>query len=247
MAVNLLLRKWLKCVGNGEADCQQVTANENQIKMKKTILLGFLLAIVSIVATGCSSCQSENKKQDGIELLKLGANRVISTQRQGVYLNTPKGYELKWMQTEATWTAFLTDDAAADATLMEVTSGFQTQWKVNERASDTKVTIVSTNTMTTDSLVLEHSFYFDNYPLNDKPINLSFEDARQKVLNANCPKPQTRLCVLRSPVGSVHVEDAYYIFGDGQPNTPMIYVNARTGEVTTSNPAFTKPTEENQQ
>ena len=208
--------------------------------MKKSIIFGLLLAIASITATGCSSCQSENKKQDGIELLKLGSNRVISTHREGVYLNTPKDWCLKWMQAEATWTSFLTDASAADATLMEVTDCFQAQKVVNEKGSTVcKVTIVTTNTMSTDSVVLEHSFYLDNYPLDDKAIVLSFEDAWQRALEANCEKPQTRVAVLRSPVGPVHVDDAYYIFAPpGGAKQPFIFVNARTGDVSTNNPAF---------
>lgn len=208
--------------------------------MKKSIIFGLLLAIAGIMATGCSSCQSENKKQDAAELLKLGSDRVISTHREGVFLNTPKDYCLKWMQAEATWTDFLTDSTAADATLMEVTSGFQAQKVVNGHGSTVcKVTIVTTNTMATDSIVLDHSFYLDNYPLNDKPIVLSFEDARRQALEANCPKPKTRVAVLRSPLGPVHVDDAYYIFAPpGGAKQPFIFVNARTGEVSTHNPAF---------
>ena len=212
--------------------------------MKKIqILYVLLLAMLTVAFTSCKSCGGGGDDDPTTaELLKLGSNRVISTHRQAVYLNTPKDYTLKWMQAEAVWTAFLTDDSAADATLMEVTDGFQTQWQIEgKKAFDTKVTIVSTNTMTTDSLVLNHSFYFDNYPLNEKPIVLSFEDARLCALNANCPKPQTRVAVLRSPVGPVGVSDAYYIFGNEDGDTPMIFVNARTGEVTTYNPAWGKP------
>ena len=199
-----------------------------------------MLAIAGITATGCLSCQSENEEQDGVELLKLGSNRVISTHLEGVSLSTPKDWDLHWMQAEATWTSLLTDASAGDATLMELTDGFQAQKVVDEQGGTVcRVTIVTTNTMSTDSQVLDHSFYLDNYPLDDKAIVLSFEDAWQRALEANCEKPQTRVAVLRSPVGPVHVDDAYYIFGhSGGGSQPFIFVNARTGDVSTSNPAF---------
>lgn len=219
--------------------------------MKKTILLGLLLAIVSIVATGCSSCQSENKKQENVpdvKVLALTPETCISNDRQAIFLRTPKDYTLLWMQTEITLTSFLTDAAIQDATVMEVTNGFQTLHEMEiegHKAIDTKVTLITTNTMATDSLVMQ-TFYLDNKPLNDKQITLTFKDAIGKALQANCPKPQTRICVLRCPVGPVGVEDAYYMFGNEDLDTPMIFVNARTGDVTTENPAFTKPSEDEQ-
>lgn len=217
-----------------------MTANKIHTTMKKTILLGLLLAIVGIVATGCSSCQSENKKQEivtDVKVLALTPENCISTDREAMFLRTPKDATLLWMQTGVTLTAFLSDAAIQDATVMEVTNGFQTQTPTG-KGINTKVTLITTNTIATDSLVMNGSFYLDNYPLNEKEIRLTFKDAVTKALEANCVKPQTRVCILRSPVGSVRVEDAYYMFGGGQGDSPMIFVNARTGEVTTTNPAF---------
>ena len=57
------------------------------------------------------------------------------------------------------------------------------------------------NTMITDSLVMNDSFYLDNDPLDEKQIRLTFKDAVTKALEANCLKPQTRQCVLRAPSG----------------------------------------------
>lgn len=206
--------------------------------MKKTILLGLLLAIVSIVATGCSSCQSENKTQgDDVKVLALTPERCISNDREAIFLRTPKDYKLLWMQTGITLTAFLTDESIQDATVMEVTNGFQTQWPEGD-GINTKVTLISTNTMVTDSLVCNGDFYLDNHPMNDKAISLTFQQAVEKILQANCPTPKTRIIVLRSPVGPICVDDAYYIAMDCDDKDKAVFVNARTGEVTTYNPAF---------
>lgn len=210
--------------------------------MKKSLLLSLLLAIVGIMATGCSSCQSENKKQETesvepVKTIVLTPENAIGCDRQTMYLRTPVGADLHWMQTGIVLTSFLTDESVTDATVMEVTNGFQTQIP-NSKGVQTKVTLITTNTMTTDSLVLDGSFWFDNYPLESKAIKLTFSEAIDRIIEANCPKPQTRCIVLRCPVGPVHIDDAYYIAGDGTPGTPMVFVNANTGEVFTENPAF---------
>ena len=210
--------------------------------MKKSLFFCLLFAIASILVAGCSSCKPENNKQDDIkdvEVLSLSAETTISTDREAMYLRTPKDAKILWMQTGVLLSDKLSDENVADAKVMEVMNGFQTQVNT-ETGINTKVTLITTNTQATDSLVLNGSFFFDNYPLNDKEINITFEKAVEKILEANCPKPQTRAIILRSPVGPVHVDDAYYIAGSGDDDTPMVFVNARTGDVTTENPAWKK-------
>lgn len=206
--------------------------------MRKTMFMCLLMAIVSMMATGCSSCQSEKNKQE--QAVSLVPENCISTDREALFVRTAHGDVLHWMQTGVVFSKFLTDEDASEAEVVEVTDGFQTETKT-ERGYKTKVTLITTGTEATDSLVMDGSFWFDNYPLDDKEINLSFKEAVEKALEANCPKPQTKCCVLRSPVGSVHVDDAYYIFYDGSEAGVFIFVNARTGEVTTESPAYPKP------
>ena len=212
-----------------------------------TGLLGVLLVeVVALTVTSCKACSKNSVPVDAplvaheVKPLALTPESIISTDRQAMFLRTPAGHTLHWMQTSITMTAFLTDESIGEATVMEVTNSFQTQWPAdNGKGINTKVTLITTNTMATDSLVMKDSFYFDNYPLNGKQICLTFKDAVNRALQANCPKPQTRICVLRSPLGPVPVDDAFYIFAP--PNgaqRPFIFVNARTGEVTTTNPAF---------
>ena len=193
--------------------------------MKKNLFLGLLLAIASIMTTGCSSCKSENKNQEEteVEALELVPENVICADREVMYFRTPESHTLKWMESTATLTSFLTDDSIANAEFMEVTNGFQTQWPSEDgKGIYTKVTLITTNTMFTDSLVMDGGFYLDNQPLNDKEIVVTFAQALDLALQANCPKPQTRICVLRCPVGPVRVEDAYYIFGDGENDIGML-------------------------
>lgn len=203
--------------------------------MKKTLLLSILA--IACMFIGFTSCDPKAKKQENVKVLELTPERTVSNDREAMFLRTPKTADLHWMQTGIVLTSFLTDENVMDATVMEVTNGFQTQIE-SEKGIHTKVTLITTNTMSTDSLVMDGSFYFDNYPLDEKNIKLTFAEAVLRILETNCPKPQTRCMVLRCPVGPVHIDDAYFIAGDGNPGTPMVYVNARTGEVLTENPAF---------
>ena len=206
--------------------------------MKKFLgLLGMLAIAVMLV--GCNSCNPKEEKQDEkkeVKVLTLTPERVISTDRETMFLRTPKHAMLKWMESSATLTDFLSSENADKATFMEVTNGFQTQWG-DEKSMDVKVTQITTNTMTTDSLVMR-TFYLENHPLNNKEIKVTFAEAVQKVLQANCPKPQTKVLVLRSPVGPVDKEEAFYIAKDMNDDDFVVYVNARTGEVTTYDPTW---------
>ena len=206
--------------------------------MKKFLgLLGMLAIAVMLV--GCNSCNPKEEKQDEkkeVKVLTLTPERVISTDRETMFLRTPKHAMLKWMESSATLTDFLSSENADKATFMEVTNGFQTQWG-DEKSMDVKVTQITTNTMSTDSLV-RSAFYLDNYPLNDKEIKVTFAEAVQKILQANCPKPQTKVLVLRSPIGPADVGDAYYIAKDMSDDDFVVFVNARTSEVTTYDPTW---------
>lgn len=194
---------------------------------------------IAVMLVGCNSCNPEEEKQEEkkeVKVLTLTPETVISTDRQTMFLRTPKNAMLKWMESSATLTDFLSSENADKATFMEVTNGFQTQWG-DKKSMDVKVTQITTNTMSTDSLVMS-AFYLDNYPLNDKEIKVTFAEAVQKILQTNCPKPQTRVLVLRFPIGPVGVDDAFYIAKDINDDDFVVCVNARTGDVLTHNPAF---------
>ena len=97
-------------------------------------MMSLLLATVSIMVTGCSSCQSENKKQDvvinvgndydGVVEGKLNAENVISLQRQTMY-NLSKGVEYRWFETTFELLDYI-DSENQDGTIAEITSTFQT-------------------------------------------------------------------------------------------------------------------------
>ena len=100
--------------------------------MKKYLFFGLLLAIVGMVATGCESCKSENKKQyapvgdvvinvandyDGDLGGKLVAEHVISTQRETMF-SLAQGKDYKWFETTIELADWL-DAEGQDGTIIE--------------------------------------------------------------------------------------------------------------------------------
>jgi hypothetical protein len=83
--------------------------------------------------------------------------------------------------------------------------------------------------------VLEGAFWTEDVDLRSKDVKLSPEDAFEVLLKSNVVKPHSRFMVLRCPLGPVACE-AQYIFGN--TDSGIVYVNAKTGKVTTTDPAF---------
>lgn len=224
--------------------------------MKKFFILGFLLAIVSIMATGCSSCQSEKKKQvDGIEKvdsvaqadsvvsvvaedydgvvpdITASVENIIATDRQAMY-TIAKGASYRFFESDIKLCDFL-DSENCDGKILSVNNVFQ-QVIEKGNGADTNVLMFLTTGKGTEVSIYEHAFYLENEPLNDKPMPITFEKAFERMMKANVVKPKSRNCILRKPVGPTPC-NAQYIFGN---RVQQIYVDAVTGEVRTKNPAF---------
>lgn len=83
--------------------------------------------------------------------------------------------------------------------------------------------------------VLEGAFWTEDVDLRHKDITLSLEDACDTLLKSNVVRPKSKFVVLRCPLGPIDC-DAQYIFGNDKSGT--VFVNARTGAVSTKDPAF---------
>ena len=224
--------------------------------MKKMFILGFLLAIVSIMATGCSSCQSEKQKQeaeiekvdsvaqadsvvtivadeveDVLPEITASVENIIATDRQTMY-GMANGQDYKFFESDIKLCDFLNSEDC-DGKILSVSNVFQ-QIIDKGNGFDTKVLTFITTGKGTSTNVIDNAFYIENYPLNDEPTPITFEKAFERMMKANVVKPQSRNCILRKPLGPTPC-NAQYIFGNIKQ---QIYVDAVTGEVRTKNPAF---------
>lgn len=210
--------------------------------MRKIIYL-WMLAL-SFVLASCSGCNNteqqeqeeiiedtiEEQQPELVESESLVVENVISTAREGMFLNY--GGDYSWFETCILMKDYM--DSETDGSVEAVTSVFQVVTE-KETGFDTHV-IMTVQTIDTNTIEIKHGFWVEDFPLNDENIKLTFEEAFSRAMEANCPKPHSMQCVLRREIGPKPA-NAQYIFGNiaGQ-----IYVDAVTGEVSEHNPVFPK-------
>ena len=107
--------------------------------------------------------------------------------------------------------------------------------------NDKECIYVDTKAATKDATTYEDKkgFWVEDYPLIGDSIKLTYKDAFKRVMETNSPKPHTKNCVLRKPVGPVEC-NPQYVFGNIHV---QLWVDAVTGDVNNSNPAFPKKDE----
>lgn len=117
-------------------------------------------------------------------------------------------------------------------------STIQSIYQVVDTTTSTPTVFVanySFDSATVSWKVLEGAFWTEDVDLRSKDVKISPEDAFSVLLKSNVAKPHSRFMVLRCPLGPVACE-AQYIFGN--TDSGIVYVNAKTGKVTTTDPAF---------
>ena len=218
---------------------------KTKIKMKyRTILFGLLLVVVSMVATGCNSCQSGNNKQETVETysgdidgvvpdMTASVENIVALNRQTMYkeVNADKYifYEVDVL--------LKNDMSDEDCTgeVLAVNSVFQAQRETADGVYCTVYMIETDGKGTHGPVAIPNAFYIEDCPLNDAPMPITFAQAFARAMEANAPKPDSPNAVLRIPVGPKPC-NAQWIFGGMRG--PNIFVDAYTGEVRTTNPAF---------
>jgi hypothetical protein len=198
--------------------------------MKKLIICMFT-CLLAVAMVGCK----KHKNVTTTVSVPLVVENAISLDRQGMYLQ--KSVDYTWYETSITLKNFL-DSEETSSEVEKITNVFQVVEKVSETSSDVMVWIFE---HTADGTIEtgKFGFWIEDFPLNSEEIKLTFEDAYNRLMEANCPKPHSRQCILRDPIGPIEV-NPQYIFGN--ISGPIYFVDAVTGAVLNYNPAF--PTEE---
>ena len=130
------------------------------------------------------------------------------------------------------------DSESTNGNIEAVNSVFQVITQIDSTSADSHVLTFIHIAGQKDTLIVEHGFWVENFPMNDEKIELTFEEAYNKMMSANCVKPHSKMCVLRKEVGPIDT-NVQYIFGNQQA---QVYVDAVTGNVSLNNPVF--PVEE---
>ena len=223
--------------------------------MKKSIILSLLLAIVSIMATGCTSCQSENTKQetvyhdyDGVvQDFTAGVSHIQALHRQKMYniiqFLKEQGHEIalnnyQWRNSLVILNDTVTAENIDDLHIVSIRDVFyywsnkfgpQVQYITDHVVYGTQIPYPISDV------------WIEDKDMSDAPIKLSAEDAllRLKEWNGILPKDCDFL-TLRLPVGPKDC-NPQWVFGDV---FDVLFIDAVTGEIRTWNPAFSEPKQE---
>lgn len=223
--------------------------------MKKSIILSLLLAIVSIMATGCTSCQSENTKQetvyhdyDGVvQDFTAGVSHIQALHRQKMYniiqFLKEQGHEIalnnyQWRNSLVILNDTVTAENIDDLHIVSIRDVFyywsnkfgpQVQYITDHVVYGTQIPYPISDV------------WIEDKDMSDAPIKLSAEDAlnRLKEWNGILPK-DCNFLTLRLPVGPKDC-NPQWVFGDV---FDVLFIDAVTGEIRTWNPAFSEPKQE---
>ena len=194
--------------------------------MKKLFLFSMTLLFSMVLGfTSCNSCKSDkvepvasdslatdNADANGV-LSVINVENLISMDRQEMYFKFKDNY--RWYETGILLPEFLDSEDVTSDPLM-VVNVFQ---GIVEKGNGY------------DTWVYKFQHFANGTVVKD-----SVQDAFEKILEVNAPKPHSKNCVLRNPIGPVAC-NAQYVFGNIKE---QLWVDAKTGDVKNSNPAFPK-------
>jgi hypothetical protein len=213
--------------------------------MKKSLFLCLLLAIVSIMATGCYGCQSEKKEQpnesvdyhdyDGVvQDFTAGVSQIQALHRQTMYhlarqAQPVSGYQ--WRNSRIIFNDTLTFDNIDDLHITDINDVFY-YW---DKVKGPQVQYVNVNVKRGTQIPWPiNDVWIEDDDLSDQPIKLSCEDAILRLKEYNGTLPKSYFITLRLPVGPKAC-NPQWTFGD---EYDVLFIDAVTGEVRDYDPAF---------
>lgn len=190
--------------------------------MKKVI---YFLTALAVVA-GLASCKCTREQEPVV----LNPEATISLDRDAM---AAVDSTYRWFETRAEYDNFF--DADTTLTLNKVESIFQVAVEDSLGIKTYVYDFVhELGVEDADPKVIE-GFVLDDMPLNTVEVALTFDEALERMMEANLPKPHSTKAVLRRELGPKQGVGAQYIFGNTES---QVFVDAVTGEVTDKNPVF---------
>ena len=210
--------------------------------MKKflSFLMVMCMTLCMMSCNGCSQPQdnADSTKVDTVQVdsicgvTTIDVDHAIATDRQAMYMNYKDDY--RWYETEILLPYFMDSDSVMSDPEMVV----NILQSVVERGNGADVWVhkfqhFKDGTVVHDSI---QGFWIENYALNDEVIKLNYTEAWNRMMAANYPKPHSKYVTLRNPIGPIAI-NTQWIFGNIHE---QLWVDAVTGDVKNSNPAFPK-------
>ena len=210
--------------------------------------MSLLLAIVSIMVTGCSSCQSENQKQESlyhdydgvVQDFTAGVSHIQALHKQKMYniIKSLKdeGHEIaldnyQWRNSLVILNDTVTMENIDDLHVVSIRDVFY-YWD-NEKGPQTQF-ITDHVKFGTQIPYPINDVWIEDDDLSEATIKISAEQALLRLKEVNCPIPPAISMSLRLPVGPVAC-NPQWVVGDVYN---VVFIDAVTGEVSNWNPAF---------
>lgn len=212
--------------------------------MKKIIFLGVLAVITLVGLTSCKSCKSNNNEQknddsdaevyhdyDGVvQDFTAGVANIQALHHQTMYqVLGVKNFE--WRNSKVVFNDTITSENIDDLHITDVNDVFY-YW---DEKTGPWVQFINTNVKA--GLQIEwpiNDVWIEDRDLNKSEIKLSAEQALQRLKEVNCPIPPAKGMILRLPLGPVAC-NPQWVIGDVYN---VLFIDATTGEVRDSDPAF---------
>jgi len=211
--------------------------------MKKIVFLSLMMAIVTSMLVGCSSCDSKNPKQekevvvggdyDGVvPEFTAGVSHIAAQHRQTMY-RLCDGQQYEWRNLKVVFSDTINAKSIDDLKVVDVTSVFF-YWNsegphVQYISSDVKKGTIIPNPII--------DVWIEDDGLDDVEIKLWPEDVLERLKEWNGVIPSAKCMILRRPIGPRDC-NAQWVLGDIDD---PIFVDAVTGYITTWCPAFPIP------
>lgn len=215
--------------------------------MKKFFLFGVVLAIVSIMATGCESCAKSENKQDAPTKEKVltgsgcdydgvlpdltgGVAHIQALHRQTMF-SLYKGSQYAWYETRVLFDDSLNSKTLAEVKVVDVTDIFQS-------FKPFRCQYISTN-VAKGTIILPPipDVWIEDCDMSNLQIKLSVEEVLRRLQEYNGIIPPAVGMTLRCPLGPRRC-NAQWVIGNIYN---VIFVDAVTGDVTNWCPAFPIP------
>lgn len=190
--------------------------------MKKFVY--FLMAFALLLGA-CKGNKEEQMFQTTVEQ---------TVQADYTYMSENYDSTFVWFESSITLKNYI-DDENCDGSFVTVRNIFQTT--VPDTADiNTRVIFIlhDGELINTEEVV---GFWTEDLVINPADITLTYEQAYERLMQADIVKPHSKYCVLRKPLGPFEC-NAQYIFGNA--NSTLIFVDAVTGDVSDTDPAFNK-------
>lgn len=189
--------------------------------MKKLFTL--IMVAVMLAFSACNSCNKQAEKEQTVEdILTADYNQMVEDYDTAFV----------WYEVEFVLNDYL-DAEDCDGSIKEFTNIFQVVTPIDSVSTNAFV-VKMIHTGDTFTVETEEGFWCEDVAMDKDRMQITYNEAYQRMTESNYPKPHANTCTLRNALGP-KIANSQYIFGNA---VAQIYVDAVTGNVSDQSPVF---------